>query len=511
MTIFTVFQQPEDRELGSVARIGDTPQRTRKTVPQRGKAGVPCPAPRSPAGCRSASRAAHQPGAWVDGVPLTGLSSIWPVALRRLFDLNDKGMNATRLGRLAVLLGTTAITIQAAGEAAERPNVVLIMADDLGYECLGSSGCLDYQTPELDRLASSGVRFEQFHAQPICTPTRVKLMTGQSNRRNYRRFGLLPRDQITFAQLFRDAGYRTCIAGKWQLGREPDAPRHFGFDEAMLWQHTRPREHDEHDTRYSNPRLEHNGRPVNYDAGEFSTDLLCGFITDFMDRNRDTPFLVYYPMVLAHCPFSPTPDSAAWDPHSLGSTSYKGDPRHFQLLGLRENTLLVFIGDNGTDHPIVTRTSSGKVAGGKGSLTDAGTRVPCVVSWPASIKAGHVVSHAADVSDIFPTFCEAAGIASPAGLQLDGASLLSNLRGGLQPHREAIHIWYARDGGPRGQAFARTAAYKLYDDGRFFHVAADRLEQHDLAHQPLAIDVTALRGRLQHLLDRRSEIPRPAE
>lgn len=438
-------------------------------------------------------------------------------------------MNAIRLGWLSVFLATAAIAIPATGEVAEQPNVVLIMADDLGYECLGSSGSLDYQTPELDRLAASGVRFEQFHAQPLCTPTRVKLMTGQSNRRNYRRFGLLPRDQVTFAQLFRDAGYRTCIAGKWQLGREPDAPQHFGFDEALLWQHTRPRELAGHDTRYANPRLEHNGRPVDYDSGEFSTDLLYTFITDFLDRNRDAPFLVYYPMVLTHCPFSPTPDSAAWDPDSLGSTSYKGDPRHFadmvryvdktvgridahlDKLGLRENTLLVFIGDNGTDKPIVTRTSFGKVAGGKGSLTDAGTRVPCVVSWPGSIEVGQVVSHVADVSDIFPTLCEAAGIVPSADLPLEGASLLANLRGEGQPHREAIHVWYSRNGGLPGRAFARTATYKLYDDGRFFHVAADRQEQHNLAHQPLTVEVAAIRGQLQQLLDHRSGIPRPTE
>jgi len=416
----------------------------------------------------------------------------------------------------------------ASAAVAKRPNVVLIMADDFGYECLGSSGCLDYQTPELDRLAAGGVRFAEFHAQPLCTPTRVKLMTGQSNRRNYQRFGLLPRDQITFAQLFRDAGYHTCIAGKWQLGREPDAPRHFGFAEALLWQHTRPRELAGHDTRYANPRLEHNGLPADGNTGEFSTDLFCDFITEFISRHREEPFLVYFPMVLTHCPFSPTPDSAAWDPASPGSTSYKGDPRHFadmvryvdqtvgridahlRKVGLRDDTLLLFIGDNGTDTPIVTRTSFGVVAGGKGSLTDAGTRVPCIVSWPGGVEPGHVVRHAADLSDLLPTLCELAGIVPPPGLPLDGASLVENLRGETRPHREAIHIWYSRNGRSRGQAFARTAAYKLYGDGRFYHVAADRLEQHDLAGKPQAAPVAAIRVQLQQLLDRRQQIPRPA-
>ena len=101
--------------------------------------------------------------------------------------------------------------------AADRPNIVLIMADDLGYEGLSCNGSLDYKTPYLDKLAAEGVRFEHFHSQPICTPTRVKLMTGLSNKRNYIRFGRLARDQITFGHIFKEAGYKTCIAGKWQL------------------------------------------------------------------------------------------------------------------------------------------------------------------------------------------------------------------------------------------------------------------------------------------------------
>ena len=439
-------------------------------------------------------------------------------------------MTLTRCLSLCGLAAAASLVVWPAAVAAttDRPNVVLIMADDFGYECLGANGCLDYQTPQLDRLAAGGVRFEQFHAQPLCTPTRVKLMTGQSNRRNYKRFGLLPRDQVTFAQLFRDAGYRTCIAGKWQLGRAPDGPRHFGFEQALLWQHTRPREAGGHDTRYSNPQLELNGKPCDDEPGTFSTDLFCTFLEDFLTQHRDEPCLVYFPMVLTHCPFSCTPDSADWDPTSPGSTSYEGDARHFadmvhyvdktvgridahlQRLGLREKTLLIFIGDNGTDKPIVTRTTFGEVAGGKGLLTDAGTRVPCVVSWPGAIRSGHVVPHASDVSDMLPTLCEAAGIAPPVGLPLDGASLLANLKGDPEPHREAIHIWYARNG-KNGRTFVRTADYKLYDDGRFYQAAVDPLEQHALVQRSLTPEAATARGKLMAALDRFSQIPRPGE
>jgi arylsulfatase A len=101
--------------------------------------------------------------------------------------------------------------------AGDRPNLILIMADDLGYEALGSNGGTTYQTPQLDQLASKGMRFTHCYSQPVCTPSRVKIMTGQSNARNYRAFGLLPAGELTFGNLLKDAGYQTCIAGKWQL------------------------------------------------------------------------------------------------------------------------------------------------------------------------------------------------------------------------------------------------------------------------------------------------------
>ena len=122
---------------------------------------------------------------------------------------------------------------------AERPNIVLIMADDMGYEALSVNGSESCKSPNLDKLAAGGVRFTNCFAQPLCTPSRAKLMTGQYNVRNYVRFGLLDRGQTTFAHQLKEAGYSTCIAGKWQLGKQKDSPQHFGFEESCLWQHTR--------------------------------------------------------------------------------------------------------------------------------------------------------------------------------------------------------------------------------------------------------------------------------
>jgi arylsulfatase A len=168
-------------------------------------------------------------------------------------------------------------------QAAEtRPNIVLIMADDLGFETMGSYGGESYKTPNLDRLAANGARFEHCYAQPICTPSRVQIMTGQYNVRNYEKFGLLPRSETTFAHKLKEQGYATCIAGKWQLGSQKDAPQHFGFDEALLWQHTdggRAKIDGKRiDKRYENPILQKNGENLEFNNGEFAPDLMVEFI-----------------------------------------------------------------------------------------------------------------------------------------------------------------------------------------------------------------------------------------
>jgi len=406
-------------------------------------------------------------------------------------------------------------------ESAIRPNIVLIMADDMGYECIQANGSLDYKTPNLDALAAKGLRFEHCYSQPICTPSRVKLMTGQSNKRNYVRFGRLDRKQTTFAHLLKDTGYRTCIAGKWQLGKEIDAPQHFGFEQALLWQHTRGRsDKQKHDTRYPNPRLELNGQEVDYNDGEFSSDLFVDFIGDFMEENREQPFLVYYPMALVHCPFSPTPDSDDWNPRDRGSKDYKGTPKYFadmvayvdktigkldnrlKELGVRDNTLLMFVGDNGTDTPIVTNTTFGKVAGAKGQMIDAGNHVPCIISWPGVIKDGRVVQDIIDFSDFLPTICEATGAKIPAGLTIDGESFLPQLKGETGSPRDSIYMWYSRNGGVKAaRAFARNQRYKLYESGEFFDIPQDRREKQPIPDRSLTQQQRSIKAVLQARLD----------
>lgn len=425
----------------------------------------------------------------------------------------------------AIRVLTLAVSVTATGlHAADRPNVVLIMADDMGYECLSCNGSLDYKTPNLDRLASNGIRFTHCYSQPICTPSRVKLMTGQSNKRNYVKFGMLDRKQTTFAHLLKAAGYKTCIAGKWQLGKQVDSPQHFGFEQSLLWQHTRGRmDKQKHDTRYPNPKLEKNGVKLNHSHGDFSSDLFVDFIGDFMEHNKDQPFLVYYPMALVHCPFCATPDSDDWDPDSFGSKTYKGTPKYFadmvayadksvgridaklKDLGIRDNTLLIFVGDNGTDTPIVTNTTFGKVAGAKGKMIDAGNHVPGIVSWPGVIRSGREVGDIIDFSDILPTICEATSASIPDSLTIDGRSFLPRIRGDKGNPRESIYMWYSRNGGSaKARAFARNQRYKLYESGDFFDVPNDRMETKPLVS--LNAEQRTIRDMLQKQIDQFADV-----
>ena len=398
---------------------------------------------------------------------------------------------------------------------AKKPNVVLILIDDFGYECVTANGGESYQTPVMDRLAATGVRFEQCHAQPLCTPTRAQLMTGISNKRNYTHFGHLDFSQRTFGNFFRDAGYATCIVGKWQLKGDFEGPGHFGFDEYALWQlNRRP-------GRYKNPGLEINGKLHDYTKNEYGPDLVSDYALDFITRKKDQPFFLYYPMMLTHSPYDATPDSPDYLDSKAAKVKGKGASGHFpdmvaytdKLIGklvakleelkLRDNTLILILGDNGTGKGTPSRFKGRDVVGGKGTSTMWGTRVPGIGNWPGHFASGKVSTDLIDTTDFLPTICEAAGVKVPAELKIDGRSFLPQLRGERGNPRDGLYVWYNPSGGPAAKfEFAHDQNYKLYAGGKFYHVAKDDLEKSPLADAALDDDAKAAKAKLQALLDR---------
>ncbi len=406
--------------------------------------------------------------------------------------LNRVRRRACGIVRLVGILATVSVAL-----AAERkPNVIVILADDLGFETVTANGGESYRTPTLDRLAASGMRFENCHVQPLCTPTRVQLMTGIYNIRNYIDFGTLDPKATTFAHLFKSACYATGITGKWQLGLDAALPGHFGFDESFLWQLTR------RPPRYANPGLEDNGKERDFNNGEYGPTLVNDYALDFVTRHKDHPFFLYYPMILPHDPFQPTPDSRDWNPKAKGETQYFDkdkvnlQPEYYpemvaymdkmvgrlvaklEQLGLRENTLIVFLGDNGTDVDMTSRFKGRPYRGGKGTRTVRGTHVPLIASWPGRIPAGRVYADLVASVDVLPTICEAANVSVPAALRIDGRSFLPQLLGKKGEPREWLYVWYARYGGGMAMfEFAMDKEYKLYRDGTFFDLGSDPFEE----------------------------------
>jgi arylsulfatase A len=411
------------------------------------------------------------------------------------------------------------LSVAVAHAADRKPNLVLIMADDFGYECVTANGGQSYQTPNLDKLAAGGMRFEHCYVQPLCTPTRAQLMTGLYNVRNYIDFGTLDRKATTFGHVLKKAGYVTGICGKWQLGHEKDSPQHFGFDDAFLWQHTR------RPPRYANPGLERNSKESDYSNGEYGPTLINDFALDFVTRHKDHPFFLYYPMILTHDPFQPTPESPDWDPKAQGEQVNR-DVKHFaemtaymdkmvgrlvaklDALGLRENTLIIFLGDNGTGVGVTSQFKGQPYPGGKGTHTARGNHVPLIASWPGKIAAGKVNNDLVGSVDFLPTLCDAAGVKAPTAI--DGQSFFPQLRGESGQPREWLYTWYARDGGPKPQwEFAMSTSYKLYRDGRFFDLQKDPFEEKALAREKLSGGAADAAKKLQTALDQYAKA-RPA-
>ena len=431
---------------------------------------------------------------------------------------------------ITCLLGCSKKESPGVRKSDRKPNIILIMADDLGYETLGTYGGVSYQTPVLDRLAETGVRFDNAHAQPLCTPTRVSLMTGKYNWRNWHSFGILRSESKTFGHWMSAAGYKTCISGKWQLQsyNPPDFLPEYrglgqkvedaGFDEYFLW-------HDAHTEdkgdRFPDPRINDNGTYLPDTIGKYGPDLYVDYINGFMERNKDEPFFIYYPMALTHAPFQPTPDSPEWP-----DRRHEQDGRYFHdmveymdklvgrietkviELGLEEDTMIIFYGDNGSPRHVRTKMKDGSIVeGGKGYNNLRGTHVPLIVSWPGTAAQGHVVDDLFDCNDIIPTMFEACRLPLPKGEIFDGESVFPQIKGQKGEHRDWLFIHHdpLPGTGKEGRVLASWAfdhRWKLSkQSGELFDLIADPEETSPIDMSTASPEAKAARAKLQKVND----------
>ncbi|MEC8895463.1 MAG: sulfatase-like hydrolase/transferase [Planctomycetota bacterium] len=397
-------------------------------------------------------------------------------------------------------------------EAAQKPNIIFIMVDDMGRDWVSCYGAA-HQTPNVDRLARQGVRYETAWCTPICTPTRVTLLTGQYPFRHgwvqhydvprWGGAGLRPDRFTTFARVLRDAGYATAIGGKWQinhLGKQRDILKQHGFDEHCVWpgvEEGRPETLE----RFWDGFLVTNGKRANVPYGP---DAINHFLIDFMKRHKDQPFLLYYPMLLTHGPHTTTPLNREKAP--VGKPAlYAGNVTYMDHLvgklvsavdelGLKERTLIVFTGDNGSASP-------GKLQGepypkGKGRQADWGVHVPFVVRAPFLNKGGIVSRDLIDFTDLYPTFLELAGASAPAKVKLDGRSFVPSLRGSEDPFKKRSWI-YSQIGKFR---MIRDWTHIVDSKGAFHDLLKDPRQERKV--NPLDKIAPGRRQRLQMILDR---------
>jgi arylsulfatase A len=405
------------------------------------------------------------------------------------------------------------------------------MADDVGIEGLGCYGGTDYETPRLDELAATGLRFTHAYSQPLCTPTRLEIMTGKDNHRNWRYFGILPPEERTFGHMMRDFGYKTCIAGKWQLQSydPPDFPnaerrrgtgmhpKDAGFDAYSLYHslHT-----EDKGSRYGNPTFLRDGELFEELEGKYGEDLAVDFVVEFMEKNGDEKTFVYYPMALPHWPMVPTPDSEAWADAGRRleeSTDYFPDMVAYMdkivgrlvdelgRLGLREDTLVLFYSDNGTDARITSHMGEEEVFGGKATPLQTGIRVPLIANWPGVIEPG-VSGDLVEASDFLPTLAALTGREVPKDWHTDGVSFAPALFGEEGTPREWAFFWYDPRPGWDKDRFSRSIfaldhRYKLFSDGRLFDIAGETMREEALDLENLSPEAAAAREKLQGVIE----------
>lgn len=359
--------------------------------------------------------------------------------------------------------------LTASGQENRPPNVVLILADDLGVECLSSYGGTSLKTPHLDRLATQSMRFTRCFSNPYCSPSRATLLTGRYPFKNGLKTVLDTRakedvylhpDQPSFARQLQQAGYATGLVGKWHVALEHkhNTLNELGIDQYQTW-----RIFDDagrKTTRFWTPWLIRNGTVIADQIKErYGPDVDLEFYLEFIKTavGKKQPFLAYYSTCLPHFPWEPTPDSVdqSYRETVIGK---KGDPKYFpdmvayfdkqvgrilQTLeeqGIADNTIVIFLADNGTDRELVNLWGDGKrVRGGKGTLTDRGTHVPLMVRWPGRIKAGSICEDLIDFSDLLPTLCGLTGAPLPEAA-IHGRSFAPQLLGKPGQPREWIHL-----------------------------------------------------------------------
>ncbi len=379
--------------------------------------------------------------------------------------------------------------------ASAKPNIVYILADDLGFAELGCNGSDRYKTPNIDALANSGVRFTRFYTVPLCGPSRAMILTGRYGFRS----GAVTQDacktiirtgekaEVMIPTVLKKAGYASALIGKWGQLTPSGDPSDWGFDHelyykgsGMYWNSKVAKPMSEGGEVRGDPdTYVLDGKTLSVKDDEYIPDLLHKDATAWMEAQKGRPFFLYYSLSQVHGEILPTPDSA---PAPKGESNNQRAQRlladniaymdklvgklvaELDRLKLRENTLIVFMGDNGsTKSAAVDATIGGRrIEGEKGSMKEGGGLVPFFATWPGVMASGKVNANVADASDLLPTFAEIAGAPLPTGRVIDGRSLVSQFKGDTKSPRTWAFCQLSNN------YYVREAGWKLDQSGTLY-------------------------------------------
>lgn len=344
-------------------------------------------------------------------------------------------------------------------QATDKPNVIFILADDLGIGNVSCYGSDRYKTHNIDKLASGGTRFTQAFTAALCGPSRALIMTGRyafrNGSTNQDACMKMPIAELRLAQTFKASGYATSAIGKW--GQLPGEPNDAGFDDYLrfngsgfYWNKNKSK----------GGAYRANGKELKLGEKEYMPDLMHNQAVSFIKKNQAKPFFLYYSMVHVHGEIQPTPDSATdskdlYNDNILYMDKLVGKlVAELDSLKLRENTLIIFMGDNGTakGQDKLSTIGGRNVSGAKGSMLECGGLVPMIANWPGKTPAGKVSANLIDSTDFLPTFANLIGTKLPEKVIFDGNSLAPQLRGEEGKKRQFVYnqlasMWYVRNAG----------------------------------------------------------------
>ncbi len=406
------------------------------------------------------------------------------------------------LNRLLALTVVLAFACFPAAAQAKRPNIIFILADDYGVGEVGSYGADNYKTPNIDALAKGGTRYTHAYTPSLCGPSRATLLTGRylfrtgaTNQDATGRF--TPAAETMMPKILKGAGYVSAAVGKW--GQLPLGPAEFGFDEYLKFQGSGAY----WNTQDKGKKYLVNGQQTPLRDKEYLPDVMHQFAVDFITKNHDKPFYLYYSMSHVHTEILPTPDSAPDSKDVYADNVTYMDKLIGKLVAeldrqkLREKTLIVFFGDNGTANGRADRAKIGgrRLDGAKGSMQEGGNLVPMIVNWPGVTPAGKVRADMIDSSDFVPTFAELAGAKLPEKKIIDGRSFVASLRGEKKQARDWVFLQLAN------KWYTREAGWKLTQAGELFDMSDAPFAEKLIAADTKDAAAIAARKRLQAALD----------